>query len=149
MILKKASSVKILKSVIPNIKHDPKIIFIFCFFIHMKYNDSIIISKIVTPKFINNCVGLNIANNIAISPITQIVILFLLYVLDILQKIKRSVIIEKTVGNNIQKKLITMMVSMMLPYTFFIYLPKRFRVKSNKIHKRTISTFTAFNNILS
>ena len=68
MILKKASSVKILKSVIPNIKHDPKIIFIFCFFIHMKYNDSIIISKIVTPKFINNCVGLNIANNIAISP---------------------------------------------------------------------------------
>ncbi|CAM2934603.1 hypothetical protein LACR103602_09505 [Lactobacillus crispatus] len=149
MILKKASSVKILKSVIPNIKHDPKIIFIFCFFIHMKYNDSIIISKIVTPKFINNCVGLNIANNIAISPITQIVILFLLYVLDILQKIKRSVIIEKTVSNNIQKKLITMMVSMMLPYTFFIYLPKRFRVKSNKIHKRTISTFTAFNNILS
>lgn len=115
----------------------------------MKYNDSIIISKIVTPKFINNCVGLNIANNIAISPITQIVILFLLYVLDILQKIKRSVIIEKTVSNNIQKKLITMMVSMMLPYTFFIYLPKRFRVKSNKIHKRTISTFTAFNNILS
>lgn len=84
-----------------------------------------------------------------ISPITQIVILFLLYVLDILQKIKRSVIIEKTVSNNIQKKLITMMVSMMLPYTFFIYLPKRFRVKSNKIHKRTISTFTAFNNILS
>ena len=79
----------------------------------------------------------------------QIVILFLLYVLDILQKIKRSVIIEKTVSNNIQKKLITMMVSMMLPYTFFIYLPKRFRVKSNKIHKRTISTFTAFNNILS
>lgn len=149
MILKKASSVKILKSVIPNIKHDPKISFIFCFFIHMKYNDSIIISKIVTPKFINNCVGLNIANNIAISPITQIVILFLLYVLDILQKIKRSVIIEKTVSNNIQKKLITMMVSMMLPYTFFIYLPKRFRVKSNKIHKRTISTFTAFNNILS
>ena len=149
MILKKASSVKILKSVIPNIKHDPKIIFIFCFFIHMKYNDSIIISKIVTPKFINNCVGLNIANNIAISPITQIVILFLLYILDILQKIKRSVIIEKTVSNNIQKKLITMMVSMMLPYTFFIYLPKRFRVKSNKIHKRTISTFTAFNNILS
>ena len=149
MILKKASSVKILKSVIPNIKHDPKIIFIFCFFIHMKYNDSIIISKIVTPKFINNCVGLNIANNIAISPITQIVILFLLYVLDILQKIKRSVIIEKTVSNNIQKKLITMMVSMMLPYTFFIYLPKRFRVKSNKIHQRTISTFTAFNNILS
>lgn len=58
-------------------------------------------------------------NNIAISPITQIVILFLLYVLDILQKIKRSVIIEKTVSNNIQKKLITMMVSMMLPYTFF------------------------------
>ncbi len=149
MILKKASSVKILKSVIPNIKHDPKISFIFCFFIHMKYKDSIIISKIVTPKFINNCVGLNIANNIAISPITQIVILFLLYVLDILQKIKRSVIIEKTVSNNIQKKLITMMVSMMLPYTFFIYLPKRFRVKSNKIHKRTISTFTAFNNILS
>lgn len=145
MILKKASSVKILKSVIPNIKHDPKISFIFCFFIHMKYKDSIIISKIVTPKFINNCVGLNIA----ISPITQIVILFLLYVLDILQKIKRSVIIEKTVSNNIQKKLITMMVSMMLPYTFFIYLPKRFRVKSNKIHKRTISTFTAFNNILS
>ena len=92
---------------------------------------------------------LNIANNIAISPITQIVILFLLYILDILQKIKRSVIIEKTVSNNIQKKLITMMVSMMLPYTFFIYLPKRFRVKSNKIHKRTISTFTAFNNILS
>ena len=101
------------------------------------------------PKFINNCVGLNIANNIAISPITQIVILFLLYVLDILQKIKISVIIEKTVSNNIQKKLITMMVSMMLPYTFFIYLPKRFRVKSNQIHKRTISTFTAFNNILS
>ena len=149
MILKKASSVKILKSVIPNIKHEDKMIFLLCFFIDMNYKFSIIISKIVTPKFINNCVGLNIANNIAISPITQIVILFLLYVLDILQKIKRSVIIEKTVSNNIQKKLITMMVSMMLPYTFFIYLPKRFRVKSNKIHKRTISTFTAFNNILS
>ena len=107
MILKKASSVKILKSVIPNIKHDPKIIFIFCFFIHMKYNDSIIISKIVTPKFINNCVGLNIANNIAnniaINPTIQIVILFLLYTLDILQKIKISVIIEKTVSNIIQK----------------------------------------------
>lgn len=31
-ILKKASRVKILKSVIPNIKHDPKINFIFFFF---------------------------------------------------------------------------------------------------------------------
>src|SRR5699024_12368830 len=121
MILKKASSVKILKSVIPNIKHDPKIIFIFCFFIHMKYNDSIIISKIVTPKFINNCVGLNIANNIAISPITQIVILFLLYVLDILQKIKRSVIIEKKMSNNIKNKIITIYDSIYILYYFFIY----------------------------
>ncbi len=69
----------------------------------MKYKDSIIISKIVTPKFINNCVGLNIANNIAISPITQIVILFLLYVLDILQKIKRSVIIENDYKTNINR----------------------------------------------
>lgn len=124
-VLKKASRVKTLKSVIPNIKHDPEINFIFFFFIYTEYKDNITISKIVTPKFINNRVGLNIANKIVIKPIIQITILFVipLYTPDILQKIKRSVIIEKTVSNNIKKKLIIMMLSMMFSHTIFICLP--------------------------
>jgi hypothetical protein len=48
-----------------------------------------------------------------------------------LQKIKRSVIIEKTVSNNIKKKLIIMMLSMMFSHTIFICLPQRFRIESN------------------
>lgn len=94
-------------------------------FIYTEYKDNITISKIVTPKFINNRVGLNIANKIVIKPIIQITILFVipLYTPDILQKIKRSVIIEKTVSNNIKKKLIIMMLSMMFSHTIFICLP--------------------------
>lgn len=88
-------------------------------------------------KLSNNRVGLNIANKIVIKPIIQITILFVipLYTPDILQKIKRSVIIEKTVSNNIKKKLIIMMLSMMLSmmfsHTIFICLPQRFRIESN------------------
>lgn len=80
-------------------------------------------------KLSNNRVGLNIANKIVIKPIIQITILFVipLYTPDILQKIKRSVIIEKTVSNNIKKKLIIMMFS----HTIFICLPQRFRIESN------------------